>query len=316
MNEVELNRNSHLIDPHLQIWGWEIPVYLFLGGLVAGLMFFSAIMARRWSLEQRSRWSRWLPFAGPVILSVGMLVLLLDLEYKLHALRFYTAFKPASPMSWGSWILLLIYPATLAMGLAGLTDGELRSVCNWPLLKRLRLEGLLRWSHGFTQRRYSAIIWANLLLGIGLGAYTGILLGSVGARAAWNTAVLGPLFLVSGISTGAALMMLFPLNRDEHALLQRWDIGAILIELGILVLFFVTLLTNGGEPGRKAAMLMLGGPYTAVFWGIVVIAGLIAPLILELVELGLRRPRVWITPALILVAGMALRWIIVFAGQA
>ena len=46
------------------------------------------------------------------------------------------------------------------------------------------------------------------------------------------------------------------------------------------------------------------------------IAGLIAPLILELLEIGLHRPRVWITPALILVAGMALRWVIVFAGQA
>jgi formate-dependent nitrite reductase membrane component NrfD len=289
---------------------------LFLGGLVAGLMFFSAIMARRWGLEQRSRWSRWLPFAGPAILSIGMLVLLLDLEYKFHAWRFYAAFKPASPMSWGSWILLLIYPATITMGLAGLTESELRTVSNWRVFERLRMDGLLQTLHGIAQRKLSIIIWANLLLGISLGAYTGILLGSVGARAAWNTAVLGPLFLVSGISTGAALMMLFPLNRDEHALLQRWDIGAILVELMILLLFFVTLLTNGGEPGREAAMLMLGGPYTAVFWGVVVIAGLIAPLILELLEIGLHRPRVWITPALILVAGMALRWIIVFAGQA
>ena len=63
-------------------------------------------------------------------------------------------------------------------------------------------------------------------------------------------------------------------------------------------------------------MLMLGGPYTALFWGVVVIAGLIAPLILELLEIGLHRRRVWITPVLILVAGLTLRWIIVFAGQA
>ena len=39
-----------------------------------------------------------------------------------------------------------------------------------------------------------------------------------------------------------------------------WDIGAIVIELLILVLFFVTLLANGGEAGRQAAQLMLGGP--------------------------------------------------------
>ena len=32
-----MNRASNLIDPQLRIWGWEIPVYLFLGGMVAGL---------------------------------------------------------------------------------------------------------------------------------------------------------------------------------------------------------------------------------------------------------------------------------------
>ncbi len=28
------------IDPFLNIWHWEIPVYLYLGGLSAGIMFF------------------------------------------------------------------------------------------------------------------------------------------------------------------------------------------------------------------------------------------------------------------------------------
>ena len=79
MNEIELNRASHLIDPHLQIWGWEIPVYLFLGGLTAGIMILSALLARGKRPEERSRWARWLPFVAPVLLSVGMLALFLDL---------------------------------------------------------------------------------------------------------------------------------------------------------------------------------------------------------------------------------------------
>ena len=52
----------------------------------------------------------------------------------------------------------------------------------------------------------------NLVLGIALGTYTGILLSTLSARPVWNSALLGPLFLISGFSTGAALMMLFPLN--------------------------------------------------------------------------------------------------------
>src|SRR5207244_6929242 len=92
-------------------WGWQIAVYLFLGGLAAGLMILSAI-AKRESFAMRL-----LPFGAPLALSVGMGALFLDLDYKLHMFRFYTAFRITSPMSWGAWILLLIYPATVLYGL-------------------------------------------------------------------------------------------------------------------------------------------------------------------------------------------------------
>ena len=54
MNEIEITSgrmNPH-IDPHLTIWGWEIPVYLFIGGLVAGLLFFSALFYIRGNKEK------------------------------------------------------------------------------------------------------------------------------------------------------------------------------------------------------------------------------------------------------------------------
>ena len=41
--ETVVSRRNPQIDPHLSIWGWEIPVYLFLGGLVAGLLVLSGI---------------------------------------------------------------------------------------------------------------------------------------------------------------------------------------------------------------------------------------------------------------------------------
>ena len=40
-------RNNPEIDPTLHIWGWEIPFYLFIGGLVAGILFFSALYTIR-----------------------------------------------------------------------------------------------------------------------------------------------------------------------------------------------------------------------------------------------------------------------------
>src|SRR5919206_4065945 len=120
MNELDVARHSNLIDPQLHVWGWEIPVYLFLGGLAAGTMILSALLVGR--KGQRSAAARWLGFAPAALLSIGMLALFLDLANKLHVWRFYLAFRWTSPMSWGAWILVVVYPVSLLTGLAGL-DG-------------------------------------------------------------------------------------------------------------------------------------------------------------------------------------------------
>lgn len=36
-------RNIPNIDPSLHIWHWQIPAYLFLGGLAAGILFFAGL---------------------------------------------------------------------------------------------------------------------------------------------------------------------------------------------------------------------------------------------------------------------------------
>lgn len=312
MTELELMRHNHLVDPQLQIWGWQIPVYLFLGGLTAGVMILSAIASRRIARDEMSKWLRWMPFASPILLSIGMFALLLDLEYKLHVFRFYTTFRITSPMSWGSWILLLIYPATILLGVSRLTHGELDA-----LVRRLpkRIASAAGLVHELSTRRTRGLEMWNIGLGIALGAYTGILLGSLGARALWSSPLLGPLFLVSGISTGAALMMLFPISDPEHHLVRNWDVAAIAAELSLLALFFLGLRTNSGANGKNALDLFLGGPYTAAFWSLVVIAGIAIPLFLEAWE-SKRAVRATVAgPLLLLAGGFMLRWILVAAGQ-
>lgn len=290
MIELETTRNNHLIDPALHIWGWEIPVYLFLGGMAAGIMVIAALIGRRIPAEKQSWIMRALPLAAPVILSIGMLALFLDLENKLHVYRFYLAFRVTSPMSWGSWILVAIYPATIFFALARL--GWIAP--KWlPLLER-----------------------ANLILGVALGAYTGVLLSTLGARALWSSLVLAPLFLVSGVSAGIAVAMLLPVTHEEHEILRRWDVMAIGGELVLLAAFFIDLATGGGALGRAAAAMFFGGPYTAVFWSLVIVAGLAAPLALEVAEKRRGLAGTVLAPALLLVGGLALRWIFVAAGQA
>jgi protein NrfD len=288
----------------LPVWGWEIPAYLFFGGLTAGLMVVSAVMAGRVPIERQSKWMRWVPLVAPVALSLGMAVLFLDLENKFHVFRFYTAFRIASPMSWGAWILVLIYPATLLLALARLSDGEIAF-----------LPSVVGRAARRARRSTTGIVRLNVILGVALGAYTGILLSMLGARALWSSALLGPLFLVSGLSAGAALIMLFPIAEAEHEALRRFDLVAIAAEIVLLALFFIQL-SAAGSRGRAAVSLFFGGAYTAQFWALVVVAGLLVPLVFELSEARLRLKATAITPLLLLAGGFALRWFFVAAGQA
>jgi formate-dependent nitrite reductase membrane component NrfD len=223
-------------------------------------------------------------------------------------------------MSWGAWILLAIYPASILLALRMLPV-ELRACPLSKLAKRMgktelgqRMEGsflrLTQWVDGHTR----GIALANVVLGAGLGIYTGILLGSLGARPLWSSAILGPLFLVSGLSTGAAFMMLYALKDEERVAFGRVDMGLIAVEL-LLIGLWLTGLATGGAATRAAAGVVLGGPYTTAFWTLVVAVGLLAPLGAEWLELRHKEVPGRLAAVLVLAGGFALRWILVYAGQ-
>jgi formate-dependent nitrite reductase membrane component NrfD len=308
MHELDIARHSHLVDPQLHVWGWEIPVYLFLGGMAAGTLFLSGLMSAREG--PRSRAVRALPFLGPTLLALGMGALFLDLAHKLHVYRFYLAFRWTSPMSWGAWILLVVFPVSILYGLATLSDEDAALVtARLPFLA-----GMIRSQREWARRNVKPLRMAAMITAVGLGGYTGVLLSTLGARALWGSALLGPLFLVSGISSGAALTMLLPLLPEERAYLGRADVHAIWLELA-LIMFFLVGLASGGAAGREAAALVLGGAYTAPFWALVVVAGLAVPGAMEIMERRLHLAVTWVAPALVLAGGFALRWILVAAGQ-
>ena len=315
MTEVVNNRANHLIDPAIHIWGWEIAGYLFLGGVAAGVMVLGTLLGRRLRDGDAPRWVRWLPFAVPILLSIGMLFLLLDLEVKRHAYRFYLAFKPTSPMSWGAWILLLVYPASVLLGLAWLSDRETNRLAGWRPLRVVGVGNLIRRVRAWAQARLTAISTLNVVLGIALGLYTGVLLGTLQARPLWGSTLLGPLFLASGLSTGAAFLMLFPVGKEAGSILRRWDVWAILAELTLLGLFFLDRGTSD-VAGMAHIGRFLGGDLTATFWTVVVAAGLLVPLSLEWLERRRHLKPSLAAPLLVLVGGVALRWMLVFAGQA
>ena len=316
MDEVSIttNKANHLVDPVLEIWGHEVAVYLFLGGLTAGILIIGASV----HLLGKGRDYPWaagpLLLLGPILLSLGMVGLFLDLEHKAHVFRFYTAFDITSPMSWGSWILLLVYPLSAMMILATWREHAPRVAAGVQARVPARLWNALATASEWCHARLPRIAALTLPVGIALGIYTGILLSAYTARPFWNHAVMGPLFLASGISTALALTMAFTPSEREHHIMSRLDLAAIAVELVLLFLFGYSMFTST-ESHQQAIAIITGGELTALFWIPFVGLGLLFPLALEIIELrGARSPR-WLVPALVLCGGFIFRVVMLEAGQ-
>ncbi|HYD52798.1 MAG TPA: NrfD/PsrC family molybdoenzyme membrane anchor subunit, partial [Gemmatimonadaceae bacterium] len=225
MSEITTTRANPLVDPAVHVWHAEIPIYLFLGGLVAGLMVLAGLRRLR-GPRASSRTLALLPWAAPLLLTVGMLFLWLDLENRWNVLRFYLTVRPTSPMSWGSWILVAVYPVSILVAWLA-TPADLRR----RLLGRLPAGAArIRWLAMGARRRERGLAWASIVLGASLGIYTGVLLGTMAARPLWNSGVLGPLFLVSGLSSAAAFVLLTRVSDEERVAIGRLDMGLMLVE--------------------------------------------------------------------------------------
>ncbi|NOZ07720.1 MAG: polysulfide reductase NrfD [FCB group bacterium] len=303
---ITSGRMNPEIDPLLHIWGWEISLYLYIGGLVAGILFFSALLVLLNKEDKFTFSVKMLPLSAPVLLGIGLLALFLDLSHKLYFWRLYTIIRLNSPMSWGAWTLMAIFPLSVLWCCIWLKDNF--TTFKWPYTW---LDALFE-----TGKKYRKLIaWMLVGLSLILGMYTGILLSAFNARPFWNTSILGPLFLVSGLSTGAAAIILFSKNRQERRLFSKVDMALIGVELFFIIHLFMGFLA-GVRVHIQAAELFLGGPYTAPFWIFVVSLGLILPALLEFLELKqFKIPHV-IPAVMVLFGGLLLRIIVVSAGQA
>ena len=302
-------RDNALIDPSLHIWTWEVAMYLFMGGLTAGIMFFAALMIVRDKEHVAPFAATRLALLGPIALSLGMTTLFLDLEHKLFVYRFYTSFQISSPMSWGAWILIFVYPISVLQILSTFRTGYSLPASFLDKLAPARL--LMDWC----ERNRITIAYAVIPFAVALGIYTGILLSAFGARPFWNSGVLGVLFLVSGLSTAAALVVLIARQKSEKELFTGLDFALILSEIALIALLLISLASGSGQH-IDALKIIMGGPYTFEFWVLFFSIGLVLPLLLEILEMaGISKSLAMLAPVLVLVGGYALRQVVMDAGQ-
>ena len=168
----------------------------------------------------------------------------------------------------------------------------------------------------------AAFIW-RLILTTGTGSIFGFLV----ARQPYDTALLAPMFIIMSFSFGLAIFILVLMASYKWSGRPLGD--AILMRLKNLlgvfvaaVLYFVVVyhLTNlyiTEQHGVERFILMEGGVYTKVFWGLQILLGSLLPLaLLYNPSTGKSRSWIGIASALVIVGGLAQIYVIIIGGQA
>jgi formate-dependent nitrite reductase membrane component NrfD len=310
-------------------WGWLPSIYLFLGGLGAGVFLVAAAM--EWTKQQYK--VSFSPITlvgatvgGPVLL-VGTLLLIFDLGAGLREpwriLYMLTNF--GSVMTWGVWILSLFIPMCFLYGFLELMElypqvWQGLFVRRVPPLHRLPLRPVKHWVAGI-----------GSLFAVGTAVYTGLLLAAVGPTIPfWSTPILPGLplpilpvlFLVSALSSGMGLVVDLMMTMSTPAAWRHFHdmpmihlvlIGAEAVLIGGLLLVALGL---GGATAQSATYI-LTGPLSVAFWAGVVIPGLFFPFVIHAYAVGVGRHSLvtgLASGAGLLIAGLVLRYIIVASG--
>lgn len=304
--------------PHLHVWNWMVAVYLFLGGLAAGLLVMSAIAnLRKWP-EEKDKGPYCIKGAmyAPFILALGMIFIFLDLERKTNVYWFFLTLQFFSPMSWGAWGITLTIPLSFMYGLSTVPEN---------MRHKLRLGFLKRWSERLN-RHMKTLAVINFALGIFVGIYTGILLSAMLARPLWNSSILPVLFLNSALSTGAAFLIIVARRSAVKLFYTKMDIWLIFSEIMIILLFFYGQYTS--TAAKKASAMpffTFTHEYSQYFIAIILIAILLPlALVLKLLEMKENHVEELTTAAvlrmnlsaiMVLAGGFIVRLAFIYAGQ-
>ena len=166
----------------------------------------------------------------------------------------------------------------------------------------------------------AAFIW-RLVLTTGTGSIFGFLV----AREAFDSAVMAPLFIVMSLSFGTALtlligMLIFWINgatmdlallRKLRRLLGFFVIGvAYLVAVDHLTKLYVT-----GHHQLEQFILVDGGIYTLLFWGVQILLGTVVPAILLLLPRFCQRGYLIAAALLVVVGALTQVYVLIIGGQ-
>lgn len=289
-------------------WGWWVILYFFFGGIAAGAYFMGTLIDLVGDERDRPVAKVAYYLAAPLVALCGLL-LIVDLQRpeRFWHMLFQSntglpMFKYWSPMSVGSWVLLIFGAVSTASFLGALAEDGRFGLGRFRDLARVLHQGPVG----------NVFQLIGTAAGFFIASYTGVLLTASNQPFWSDSPLIGALFLASAASTGMATMLLvLTLRRrapqDSVEKLETADTWAMVAELVLLVAFVLSL-------GGLAPILLASGFGILLLAG-TLLGGLLIPLLLHW------RPRLLgagspIAAALLVLAGgLILRYAIVMAGQ-
>jgi formate-dependent nitrite reductase membrane component NrfD len=237
-------------------------------------------------------------------------------------------------MSLGSWLLLFFSLFSIAHLYLWLPE----RFDYLKIVPAIRLNRYLSRFRGDNLTKIRGLVAGfGIPISIGVGIYTGVLLGALTARPFWNNPMLPMLFLISAMMTGSASICFvgcfikgFRGMTRENINTNKFMIHSIdftLMVFSIIAIFlFILGLYVSPRSSAEAVHLIMGGEFTLLFWVLVVGVGVLLPLGLEVYELiphyigqvELRDHNPWISGIIttsVLVGGFTMRYVVIYAGQ-
>jgi len=310
-------------------WTALIWIYLWLAGMAGGA-FLAAKAVGRFSGSKDDSLLRLATWLGLPLAILGVLLLIFELGTPLWFWHLFTQFDFTSPMSMGTWILIVWVILGVTM------------LATWWLEGKVSQEAAA--SLASLRKLISRI---NIFFSAALIAYTGVLL-AVSSQSLWAGTILLPaLFVVSAVSTGVAALVLAALGLNAIAdsgmaeiklainqifgstewktpkemivRLAEADAAVIVLEIAVMIGYVIWLATS--TAGSDALGVITTGSMAAPFWVGVVLLALLIPFGLDLTirNKAAEAKGVMMTivtsSLCVIVGGLILRWVITSGGQ-
>ena len=276
------------------LWGTAIGMYLWLGGISGGSFVTGAVadlLSVRTENEKRQR-VYWITARIGMAMSffsiaVGGLILLFHLGEPANVIYLWLFKNPASWMSIGVWVIIVMVLIAL-LQLLWLGFGKEGSYN----LSLRRIDYLADFTRPRPYERL-AISGVGAIMALVLVVYTALLLSEAHSVVPfWDPVLLPLLFLASGLSMGIAATVSITAIREgvEGTGVHEFSLAddvIILAELGVLAVFLFTL--SGSTGAAAVSYERLTETYALEFWGGVVVVGLLLPLVLSALLIVIER---------------------------